>query len=108
MGRGLMSSWQEAVKKLFATHPRAISAKTVIEAINLQAPETFTLSARDLASEQNRSWNLGHDRGQQDERERIIRLLKDELWKLPNGMPAGGKTYLSIEEAIALIKGENK
>ena len=42
------------------------------------------------------------------ERERIIKLLEDELWKLPNGMPAGGKTYLSIEEAIALIKGENK
>ena len=40
--------------------------------------------------------------------QRIIKLLEQELWKLPNGMPAGGKTYLSIEEAIALIKGENK
>ena len=61
-----MSSWQEAVKKLFATHPRSISAKTVIEAINSQAPETFTLSARDLAAEQNRSWNLGYERGLAD------------------------------------------
>ena len=43
-----MSNWEQAVRKLFQSHPRSISAKTVIEAINSQAPETFTLSARDL------------------------------------------------------------
>lgn len=37
---------------------------------------------------------------------RIIKLLEDERWKLPNGMSAGGTTYLSLEEAIAFIKGE--
>ena len=52
------------------------------------------------------SMRAGVESGTQAERERIIKLLEDELWKLPNGMPAGGKTYLSIEEAIALIKGE--
>ena len=51
-------------------------------------------------------WRCGG--GAKLEQSRIIKLLEDELWKLPNGMPAGGKTYLSIEEAIALIKGENK
>ena len=101
-----MSSWQEAVKKLFATHPRAISAKTVIEAINSQAPETFTLSARDLAAEQNRSWNLGHDRGQQDERERIIKLLESKSECRPeSGHDWNGGCYC---EEIAFIKGENK
>jgi len=92
-------SWEEAVKKLFQSHPRAISAKTVIDAINAEAPQTFTFSARDLAAEQNRSWNLGHDRGQRDERERIIKLIQEEL---------GAWGDVNVGSVIALIKGENK
>lgn len=42
------------------------------------------------------------------EQERIIKLLEAERWKLPNGLPAGGEVYLPLEEAIALIKGEQK
>ena len=44
----------------------------------------------------------------QQERERIIKLLEAERWKLPNGLAAGGEIYLPIEEAIALIKGEQQ
>jgi len=46
--------------------------------------------------------------GEVEERERIIKLLEAERWELPNGMPAGGEVYLPLEEAITLIKGENK
>ena len=46
--------------------------------------------------------------GAEAEQERIIKLLEGELWVLPDGMRAGGTTYLPIEQAIALIKGENK
>ena len=94
-------SWEEAVRKLFQTHPRAVSSKTVIEAIKSASENTptFTLTARDLASEQNRSWNLGHDRGQQDERERIIKLIQEEL---------GAWGDVNVGSVIALIKGENK
>lgn len=42
------------------------------------------------------------------ERERIIKVLEAERWELPNGIPAGGEIYLPIEQAIALIKGEQK
>ena len=94
-------SWEEAVRKLFQTHPRAVSSKTVIEAIKSASENTptFALTARDLASEQNRSWNLGHDRGQQDERERIIKLIQEEL---------GAWGDVNVGSVIALIKGENK
>ena len=94
-------SWEEAVRKLFQTHPRAVSSKTVIEAIKSASENTptFTLTARDLASEQNRSWNLGHDRGQQDERERIIKLIQEEL---------GAWGDVNVGSVITLIKGENK
>ena len=94
-------SWEEAVRKLFQTHPRAVSSKTVIEAIKSASENTppFTLTARDLAAEQNRSWNLGYDRGQQDERERIIKLIQEEL---------GAWGDVNVGSVIALIKGENK
>ena len=49
-----------------------------------------------------------YEQGIKDERERIIKLLEAERWKLPNGLAAGGEIYLPIEEAIALIKGEQK
>ena len=53
-------------------------------------------------------FDLGLSRGKQVEQERIIKLLEAERWKLPNGLTAGGEVYLPVEEAIALIKGEQK
>jgi len=90
-------SWEEAVRKLFQTHPRAVSSKTVIEAIKSASENTptFTLTARDLASEQNRSWNLGFDRGVRTEQERIIKLITDN-------------DVVGADWWIALIKGKNK
>jgi PIN domain nuclease of toxin-antitoxin system len=100
-----MSDWEEAVQNLFRTHPRSISSKTVIEAINSarKSPTILTLTPRDLASEQNRSWNLGHERGVADERERIIKLLEDNN-KCTGGLSFGNCTCT----ALALIKGEQK
>ena len=46
--------------------------------------------------------------GQCKERLRIIKLLENERWVMPDGSPAGGEIYMPIEQAIALIKGENK
>jgi hypothetical protein len=46
-------------------------------------------------------------RGAEQERERIIKLLKTEKFSLPAGLE-GGTTYIPIEELIALIKGEQK
>ena len=62
--------------------------------------ETFVMS-RELLEDYKRQ-------AAQVERERIIKLLESERWKLPNGMPAGGEVYLPLEQAIALIKGENE
>jgi hypothetical protein len=45
--------------------------------------------------------------GAQFEKERIIKLLESEKFTLPEGI-AEGKTYMPIQEAIALIKGEQK
>ena len=42
------------------------------------------------------------------ERDRIIKLLEAERWTLPDGTLADGEIYLPIEQAITLIKGENK
>ena len=53
-------------------------------------------------------FRTGEMQGTHNERLRIIKLLEAERWKLPNGLPAGGEVYLPIEEAIALIKGEQK
>ncbi len=41
------------------------------------------------------------------ERERIIKLLEGEKFKLPEGIDEG-TTLMPIQEAIALIKGEDK
>ena len=101
-------SWEEAVRKLFQTHPRAVSSKTVIEAIKSASENTppFTLTARDLASEQNRSWNLGFDRGVRTEQERIIKLLESKSECRPeSGHDWNGGCYC---EEIAFIKEENK
>lgn len=54
------------------------------------------------------TWFDGVKYGRVLERDRIIKLLKAERWKLPNGLPAGGEVYLPIEEAIALIREEDK
>jgi len=43
-----------------------------------------------------------------EEQNRIIKLLETERWKLPDGTIADGEIYLPIEQAISLIKGENK
>jgi hypothetical protein len=40
------------------------------------------------------------------ERERIIKLLENEKFILPEGIEEGS-TLMPIQEAIALIKGEN-
>jgi hypothetical protein len=61
----------------------------------------------ELEMQQN-SYEAGYISGWIDQEERIIKLLESERWKLPNGMPAGGEVYLPLEQAIALIKGENK
>jgi len=105
-------SWEEAVRKLFQTHPRAVSSKTVIEAIKSASENTptFTLTARDLASEQNRSWNLGFDRGVRTEQERIIKLLDTDFWHHSIWGCEERKCVRNCPtcELIALIKGENK
>ena len=43
-----------------------------------------------------------------EEQNRIIKLLETERWTLPDGTIADGEIYLPIEQAISLIKGENK
>lgn len=43
--------------------------------------------------------------GAQAEQERIIKLLEDEKFILPEGIDEG-TTYMPIQEAISLIKGE--
>ena len=53
-------------------------------------------------------FKTGETQGIRNERQRIIKLLEAERWTLPNGIAAGGEVYLPIEEAIALIKGEQK
>jgi hypothetical protein len=102
-------SWEEAVQNLFRTHPRSISSKTVIEAINSarKSPTILTLTPRDLASEQNRSWNLGHERGVADERERIIKAVINNSTQLADLYKLG---LVDKAEALlsALIKGEQK
>lgn len=46
-----------------------------------------------------------YDQGIKAERRRIINLLENEKFSLPNGINEG-TTFLPIQEAIALIKGE--
>lgn len=49
-----------------------------------------------------------YEQGIKDEQERIIKLLEAERWQLPNSLPTGGEVYMPLEQAIALIKGEQK
>ena len=46
-------SWEEAVRKLFQTHPRAVSSKTVIEAIKSASENTptFTLALANVTDD---------------------------------------------------------
>jgi hypothetical protein len=53
-------------------------------------------------------WIEGVKEGQKLEQERIIKLLEEERWKLPDGSPLDGEVYLPLEQAIALIKEEQK
>lgn len=47
------------------------------------------------------------EHGERVERDRIIKLLEAEKFILPEGIDEG-LTLMPIQEAIALIKGENK
>lgn len=47
-------------------------------------------------------------KAKEEERERIIKLLEQELWVLPDGTLAVGEIYIPLKNAIALIRGENK
>ena len=47
------------------------------------------------------------EHGERVERDRIIKLLDAEKFILPEGIDEG-LTLMPIQEAIALIKGENK
>lgn len=60
--------------------------------------ETFVMS-RSLLEDYKRQ-------AAQEERERIINLLAEERFTGPFGYEDG--TYMPIDEAIALIKGENE
>jgi hypothetical protein len=54
------------------------------------------------------SWfDFGRKSGKQEERERIIKLLENEKFILPDGIDEG-MTLMPIQEAIARIKGEYK
>ena len=50
-------------------------------------------------------YELGKETGIKKEQERIIELLENEKFSLPEGIDEG-TTYLPIQEAIALIRGE--
>lgn len=66
-----------------------------------------------IAGKELQAWNSKHNRivarmATSMAEGRIIKLLKEERWKFPDGSPAGGEVYLPIEQAIALIEGEQK
>lgn len=47
------------------------------------------------------------DIAKSQERDRIIKLLEGEKFKVPEGINQG-ITYVPIEQVIALLRGENK
>ena len=112
-----MSDWEQAVQDLFRSHPRSISSKTVIEAINSarKSSTIFTLTPRDLAAEQNRSWNFGHERGLADAEARFMELLSSTAIEVPTeGLTERDSDAMNYALAqlklklAALIKGEKK
>lgn len=58
-----------------------------------------------LVKEMMSTHNALFDGGREYERERIIKLLEDEKFILPEGIDEG-LTLMPIQDAIALIKGE--
>lgn len=58
-------------------------------------------------SEPSSLTSIAFNTGVISERARIIKLLENERFLGPTGLRESG-TYMPIDEAIALIKGENK
>ena len=76
--------------------------------IELEFEGEYVVGAYGTAYRAIEVFRTGEAQGTHNERLRIIKLLEQERWELPNGVPAGGEVYLPIEQAIALIKGEQK
>jgi len=58
--------------------------------------------------ERSAAFEWGFEKGEQAERERIIKLLELNVAYSVAVCDGGNKNILEIEELIALIKGENK
>jgi hypothetical protein len=71
-------------------------------------PEAFEVLAERAFKAIQDAHNSGYILGNENAEARIIKLLEAERWVQPDGMAAGGTTYLPVEHAIALIKGDDK
>lgn len=63
-----------------------------------------------MNEENARAFVLGFEAGEASERERIIKLLEElkEYWSEKVEFEYGTVSAINVDEAIALIKGENK
>ena len=90
---------------------RAVDVQTaVLPMLNVQ--ELLELDVKDLRmNEENaRAIKVGFEAGEAAEQERIIKLLEElkEFWSEKITLEYGEATMINVDEAIALIKGEDE